>query len=386
VRDELNRLENANLYRRLSLVSKSTKPAVVLIDGIESINLCSNDYLGLSENKIVLARTIKSLKQVSQCSSRLVAGNSSELIKLEKTLADHRKTDRALIYPNGYMANIGVISTLANKSTTIFSDEFNHASIIDGCRLSGARIEIFKHNDLEHLEYLVRSSKSERKIILTETIFSMDGDQSNLKRIHEIALSHNAMTIVDDSHGDFIFDHTHNLRFTSAKGVCMVDVYISSLSKALGCFGGYVAASQQITELLINRSRSFIYSSALPSHLCSSAIAAIPIANRGRLQKKLIENINFFTSNINKIGFRTDSDKSTFRTQIIPLVIGDEKLTMQFSKTLLSNGVFIQAIRYPTVKIGFARLRASITAMLRKEQLSIAIEKIETIGKTLNII
>jgi 7-keto-8-aminopelargonate synthetase-like enzyme len=166
----------------------------------------------------------------------------------------------------------------------------------------------------------------------------------------------------------------------------MVDVYISSLSKALGCFGGYVAASQQITELLINRSRSFIYSSALPSHLCSSAIAAIPIANRGRLQKKLIENINFFTSNINKIGFKTDSDKSTFRTQIIPLVIGDEKLTMQFSKTLLSNGVFIQAIRYPTVKIGFARLRASITAMLRKEQLSIAIEKIETIGKTLNII
>jgi glycine C-acetyltransferase len=386
VRDELNRLENANLYRRLSLVSKSTEPAVVSIDGIESINLSSNDYLGLSENKTVLAMTIKSLKQVSQCSSRLVAGNSNELIKLENTLADHRKTDRALIYPNGYMANIGVISTLANKSTTIFSDEYNHASIIDGCRLSGARIEIFKHNDLEHLERLVGSSKSERKIILTETIFSMDGDQSNLKRIHEIALSHNAMSIVDDSHGDFIFDHTHNLRFTSAKGACMVDVYISSLSKALGCFGGYVAASQEITELLINRSRSFIYSSALPSHLCSSAIAAIPIAYRGKLQKKLIENINFFTSNINKIGFKTDSDKSTFRTQIIPLIIGDEKLTMQFSKTLLSNGIFIQAIRYPTVKLGFARLRASITAMLRKEQLSIAIEKIETIGKRLNII
>lgn len=367
-------------------MSKSTKPAVVLIDGIESINLCSNDYLGLSENKTVLGRTIKSLRQVSQCSSRLVAGNSSELIKLENTLADHRKTDRALIYPTGYMANIGVISTLANKSTTIFSDEYNHASIIDGCRLSGARIEIFKHNDLEHLERLVRSSESERKIILTETIFSMDGDQSNLKRIHEIALSRNAMTIVDDSHGDFIFDHTNTLRFTSAKGVCMVDVYISSLSKALGCFGGYVAASQQIIELLINRSRSFIYSSALPSHLCSSALAAIPIANRGRLQKKLLENINFFTSNLNKIGFKTHSDKSTFRTQIIPLVIGDEKLTVQFSKNLLLNGIFIQAIRYPTVKLGFARLRASITAMLRKEQLSIAIEKIETIGKKLNII
>ena len=208
MRDELFRLNEANLYRRLNLISASKNTAVVLVNGVASINLCSNDYLGLSQNKTVLRMTIESLSQISQCSSRLIAGNSNELSQLENKLADHRKTDRALIYPSGYMANIGVISTLANKLTTIYSDEYNHASLIDGCRLSGARIEIYKHNDLDHLEQLIRNGTSDRKIILTETIFSMDGDRSDLQGIHNIALRHNAITIIDDSHGDFIFDHS----------------------------------------------------------------------------------------------------------------------------------------------------------------------------------
>jgi glycine C-acetyltransferase len=385
VRDELCRLNKANLYRRLNLISASKNTAVVLVNGVASINLCSNDYLGLSQNKTVLRMTIESLSQISQCSSRLIAGNSNELIQLENKLADHRKTDRALIYPSGYMANIGVISTLANKLTTIYSDEYNHASLIDGCRLSGARIEIYKHNDLDHLEQLIRKGTSNRKIILTETIFSMDGDRSDLQGIHNIALRHNAITIVDDSHGDFIFDQAHGPGLASY-GLHVFDVHISSLSKALGCFGGYVAASEQIVELLINRSRPFMYSSGLPSHLCSSALAAIPIAYKGNLQERLMRNVTFFSSKIDHIGFNTESYRSRFRSQIIPLVVGDEKLTMQFSKALLSDGIFMQPIRYPTVQLGKARLRASITATLHLEQLKIALEKIETIGKRLNII
>ena len=360
MKDELCRLDKANLYRRLNLISTSKNVAVILVNGVTEINLCSNDYLGLSQNKTVLRMTIESLSQISQCSSRLIAGNSNELVQLENKLADHRKTDRALIYPSGYMANIGVISTLANKLTTIYSDEYNHASLIDGCKLSGARIEIYKHNDLDHLEQLIRKGTSDRKIILTETIFSMDGDRSDLREIHNIALRHDVITIVDDSHGDFIYDLAPGLRLASDR-LHLVDIHISSLSKALGCFGGYVAASEQVVELLINRSRPFIYSSGLPSHLCSSALAAIPIANKGTLQERLIKNVTFFSSKIDHIGFNTESRRSRFRSQIIPLVVGDEKLAMRFSKDLLSDGIFMQPIRYPTVQLGKARLRASIT-------------------------
>lgn len=385
VKDELCRLNKANLYRRLNLVATNKNTAIVLVNGVESINLCSNDYLGLSQNKTVLKMTIENLNQISQCSSRLLAGNSNELMQLEEKLSDHRKTDRALIYPSGYMANIGVISTLANKFTTIYSDEYNHASLIDGCKLSGARIEIFKHNDLEHLEHIIRKGTSDRKIILTETIFSMDGDRSDLQGIHNIALRHNVITIVDDSHGDFIYDQVPELGVALERRH-LVDVYISSLSKALGCFGGYVAASEQIIELLINRSRSFMYSSGLPSHLCSSALAAIPIATRGNLQEQLKRNVTFFSSRIEHNGFNAKSCRSKFRSQIIPLIVGDEKLTMQFSKALLSDGIFMQPVRYPTVPLGKARLRASITTSLHLKQLKIALEKIETIGKRLNII
>jgi len=282
------------------------------------------------------------------------------------------------------MANIGVISALANKFTTIYSDQFNHASIVDGCKLSGARIAIYRHNDLNHLDELIRMTTSGQKIIITETIFSMDGDRSDLRRIHDIARHHNVITIVDDSHGDFIYE-TGRSRFESY-GLDQVDVHVSSLSKALGCFGGYVAASQEVIELLVNKSRPFIYSSGLPAHLCSAALAAIPIAKKGYLQERLSRNVAFFSSKVDKIGLGNDNSKSRIRSQIIPLIIGDEKKTMQFSKLLLSDGIFIKPIRYPTVQQGKARLRASITATLHKNQLKVALEKIESTGRKLNII
>jgi glycine C-acetyltransferase len=381
--EELCRINNANLYRKLNVVNTDKRSTIVVNGSLESINLSSNDYLGLSRNKTVLKATIKNLCQISQCSSRLIAGNSDELDLLEKKLADHRKSARALIYPSGYMANLGVLSTLANKTTTIYSDEYNHASIIDGCRLSGARIVIYRHNDLDHLDQLIRKSTSDRKILVTETIFSMDGDPSDLRGIHDIARRYNAISVVDDSHGDFIYNDKGKFVLD---GINSVDIYISSLSKALGCFGGYVSASEQVVELLINRSRAFIYSTSLPSHLCSAALAAIPIAERGDLQEQLMKCVAFFSSKVESMGFGNDRAKSSFRSQIIPLVVGDEKKTVEFSKLLLSEGVFIQSIRYPTVQLGKARLRASITTTLDMRQLKIALEKIESIARKLNII
>jgi glycine C-acetyltransferase len=383
VTEELRHINKASLYRKLNVINTDKLSTIVVNGSVESINLSSNDYLGLSRNKAVLKATVNNLCQISQCSSRLIAGNSDELDQLEKKLADHRKSDKTLIYPSGYMANLGVISTLANKSTTIYSDEYNHASIIDGCRLSGARIVIYRHNDLDHLDQLIRKSTSDRKIFVTETIFSMDGDQSDLRAIHELARRHNAITVVDDSHGDFIYDDRGKL---ALEGINSVDVYISSLSKALGCFGGYVSASRQVIEFLINRSRSFIYSTSLPSHLCSAALAAIPIAEQGDLQELLMKKITFFSSKVDSMGFGNVRPKSRFRSQIVPIVVGDEKKTVEFSKLLLSAGIFIQSIRYPTVQFGKARLRASITTSLDTKQLKIALEKIEAIARKLNII
>jgi len=392
IEDELARLEKNNLYRRLKLVSVEKRITTATVDGKENvINLCSNDYLGLSHNKNILKRAIKSLKQISQCSSRLIAGNDPKLINLEEKLAEHCETESSLVYPTGYMANLGVITTLADKYTTILSDELNHASIVDGCRLSGANIKVFRHNDIEQLEHLIDAeSCGRKKIVVTEGLFSMDGDISNLQQICRIAKAQNAITVVDDAHGDFIFGEASasSSRFSgipSYLGVSNdIDVHTSSLSKGLGCFGGYVASTRQIRELLINKSRHFIYTSALPEHLCVSALTAIPIATKGNLQKKLFDNIDFMFRKLSQLGLRLAGKSSS--SQIIPVIIGDEKTAIEFSKRLLDNGIFVQAVRYPTVKKGSARLRISLTALHDKDQLSSAIDSFGTVGKKLMII
>jgi glycine C-acetyltransferase len=392
IEDELARLQKNNLYRRLKLVSVEKRITTATVDGKENvINLCSNDYLGLSRNQNILKRAIISLKQISQCSSRLIAGNDPKLINLEEKLAEHCETESSLVYPTGYMANLGVITTLADKYTTILSDELNHASIVDGWRLSGANIKVFRHNDTEQLEHLIEAeSCGRKKIVVTEGLFSMDGDISNLQQICRIAKAQNAITVVDDAHGDFIFGEASasSSRFSgipSYLGVSNdIDVHTSSLSKGLGCFGGYVASTRQIRELLINKSRHFIYTSALPEHLCVSALTAIPIATKGNLQKKLFDNIDFMFGKLSQLGLRLAGKSSS--SQIIPVIIGDEKTAIEFSKRLLDNGIFVQAVRYPTVKKGSARLRISLTALHDKDQLSSAIDSFGTVGKKLMII
>jgi glycine C-acetyltransferase len=377
VEERLDSLEKSDLYRRLRTVV--VKGPTALVDGKEVIHLCSNDYLGLSQNRLVVKKTIESLEEISQCSSRLIAGNHPKIIQLEKLLADHRRTESALVYPTGYGANLGAVTPLAYKSSTIFSDELNHASIIDACRLSGATIKVFRHNDASHLHELMRQEKG-RKIVITEGIFSMDGDAAKLPEICSIAKENDAITIVDDAHGDFIFGP--GFSGIPAKFKEDVDIHISSMSKGLGCFGGYVATTEPVRELLINTSRQFIYTSALPDHLCSAAIAAVPLAKKGDLQKKLQNNINYFSDAVKKLGFVLGDSTS----QIIPVMIGPEKQAVEFSAEMLRQGVFAQAMRYPTVKKGSARLRVSLTAMHTQKHLNSAIEVFEKAGRKTRII
>jgi glycine C-acetyltransferase len=296
------------------------------------------------------------------------------MIELEDLLADHRRTEAALVYPTGYSANLGAVTTVADKGSTIFSDELNHASIIDACRLSGATVKVFKHNDVDHLHELMHKAKG-RKIVITEGIYSMDGDSAKLPEICTIAKENDAITIVDDAHGDFVFG-PHFSGIPAKFGVD-IDIHVSSMSKGLGCFGGYVATTEHMRELFINTSKQFIYTSALPDHLCAAAIAAIPLVRKGNLQKILYNNISYFTKGIKKLGFALGSSSS----QIIPVLIGSEKAAMDFSNELLRQGVFVQAIRYPTVKKGSARLRISLTAMHGQKHLDAAIDAFEKAGK-----
>jgi glycine C-acetyltransferase len=377
VEEQLNYLERSDLYRRLRTVV--VRGPTAQVDGKEVIHLCSNDYLGLSQNRQVIRKTVQALKEVSQCSSRLIAGNHPKIIELDGLLAGHRRTESALVYPTGYSANLGAVTAVADKSSTIFSDELNHASIIDACRLSGATVKVFRHNDANHLHELMHRAKG-RRIVITEGIFSMDGDTARLPEICSIAKEHDAITIVDDAHGDFIFGP--GFSGIPAKFKADVDIHVSSMSKGLGCFGGYVAAAGPVRELLINTSRQFIYTSALPDHLCSAAIAAIPIAKKGGLQKKLQKNISYFSAAMNKLGFVLGGSAS----QIIPVMVGQEKRAVEFSAELLRQGVFAQAVRYPTVKKGSARLRVSLTAMHTQKHLDSAIDVFEKTGRKTGII
>lgn len=347
-----------------------TKGPYITFKDKKLINLCSNDYLGLVTNSM----TNKQL----QSSSRLVAGNDSSFKILEEKLAHHKSQKSALIFPTGYMANLGAISTIARKGDVIFSDELNHASIIEACRLSGAKITVYKHNDLIDLERKVKQ-KQNRNFIVTEGVFSMDGDFANLKEISQIALKNDAILILDDAHGDFVVGEdgkgTGKLFGVEKK----IDLYTSSLSKGLGAFGGYVSSTNEVVDFLINNSKSFIYTSALPNILVDLALKRFN-SNREKQRKKLWQNIRHMHSGLRSLGYEVNSP-----SQIIPIIIGNEKFALEFGKYLFKNGIFVQPIRYPTVKINMARMRISITAWLSKNQIEKSLDVLEQAGKKFRI-
>ena len=344
---ELARIKKNNLHRKLQY--GKAQGAHIIIKGKKLINLSSNDYLGIPLTKIQTNQL--------QSSSRLVSGNDESYKKLESKLAKHKSQQNSLIYPTGYMANLGSISAIASKGDLILSDELNHASIIESCKLSGAKISIYKHNDMDDLAQKIKK-QGKNKFVITEGVFSMDGDVSSLKEITEISQKTNAITIVDDAHGDFVIGKDGKgtpEHFNVAK---KIDLYISSLSKGLGSFGGYVTSQNNVIDLCINKSKSFIYTSALPSFLVQHSIKRIE-SDRETQKKKLENNVEKLARGLRTIGYEIKSN-----TQIIPIILGNEKLAMDFGKFLSANGIFAQPIRYPTVPKNQARLRISVTAWL----------------------
>ncbi|HEY4679720.1 MAG TPA: pyridoxal phosphate-dependent aminotransferase family protein [Nitrosarchaeum sp.] len=350
---ELEQIKQNGLYRKLKY-GKSNQ-ANITINGKRLLNLCSNDYLGISVTKI-------KIKQM-QSSSRLVSGNDESYKILEDKLAKHKSQQNSLIYPTGYMANLGSITAIAKKGDLILSDELNHASIIESCKLAGTKISIYKHNDMEDLNKKLKQ-KGKNKFVITEGVFSMDGDFSKLKEITEIAEKSNAVTILDDAHGDFVVGGdgkgTPNYFNVTKK----IDLYISSLSKGLGSFGGYVSSQNNVIDLCINKSKSFIYTSALPSFLVEYSLKRFE-SNREKQRKKLENNTNLLAKGLKQIGYQIDS-----KTHIIPIIVGKEKTAMNFGEFLFERGVFVQPIRYPTVPKDKARLRISVTAWLSRKDIN----------------
>ena len=369
VNNQLDKIKKADLYREMRY--GHVNGPHIIIRNKSLLNLCSNDYLGIhiSDN----------LSGQMQSSSRLVSGNDVSFQILEKKLAKHKSQEGSLIFPTGYMANIGAISTLIEKNDLIISDELNHASIIEACKITAAKILIYKHNDMDDLSSKLNHS-NKRKFVLTEGIFSMDGDFADLKKIIEVAEKKNAITILDDAHGDFTIGRdgkgTPN-HFDVAK---KIDLYVSSLSKGLGSFGGYVATQRNIIDLLINKSKSFIYTSALPSFLVEHSLNKFN-SNREKQRKKLWKNVKFLSSGLKQIGYNFSST-----THIIPIIIGNEKIALEFGKYLFRKGIYAQPIRYPTVPHNKARIRISVTAWFSKNQIEDALDVFESAARKFEIV
>jgi glycine C-acetyltransferase len=356
VDSEIEQIKKNNLYRKLRY-GKSNQ-GYITINKKKLLNLCSNDYLGIPVTKI-------QIKQM-QSSSRLISGNDESYKEIEEKLANHKSKQASLIYPTGYMANLGAIATIAKKGDLILSDELNHASIIESCKITGSQISIYRHNNIEDLNKKLKQN-GKNKFVITEGVFSMDGNLSKLKEITEITTKTGAISILDDAHGDFVLGQdgkgTGNYLGVAKK----IDVYISSLSKGLGSFGGYVASQSNVIDLCINKSKSFIYTSALPSFLVDYSLQRFN-TNREKQRKKLIKNIFRLARGLRQIGYQIDS-----KTHIIPIIVGKEETAINFGRFLFEKGIFVQPIRYPTVPKNKARLRISVTAWLSKNEIDDAL-------------
>jgi glycine C-acetyltransferase len=365
---KLSGIKKNNLLRNLQ--DSHVEKQFIKQNGRKLLNFSSNDYLGIKSGKMRHAQF--------QSSSRLVSGNDTSFSLLEKKLARHKSQEQAIIFPTGYMANLGMITSIATKHDTIFSDELNHASIVEACKLSGSKIKIFKHNDIGDLERKVQKTKG-KKILITEGVFSMDGDWSKLNEICQVSEKHGMITVLDDAHGDFVLgkDGKGTANFFDVEK--KIDLYVSSLSKGLGSFGGYVCGKKKLIDLCINTSKTFIYTSALPSSINQYSLNRFN-SKREIYREKLWGKINLFHKRLEEIELHTTST-----SQIIPIIIGNEKKAMEFSKFLRINGIFAQAIRYPTVKKDQARIRISITGWLSNKEIEYSIQILEKAKRKFNL-
>ena len=375
---ELNDLDQLGMRRTLRTVDGQGPRAVV--DGREVLLLCSNNYLGLAGHPALLEAAVAATWRYGAGSgaSRLVSGTLPPHARLEERLAAFKGTQGALLFNSGYAANTGILQGLFGPDDVIFSDELNHASLIDGCRLSRARSVVYPHGDHHALERLMVSEAPHRKgrwLIVTDGVFSMDGDLAPLPALCDLKERFDALLMVDDAHGTGVLG-AHG-RGTGEELGCLerIDLHMGTLGKALGCAGAYLAAPRPVIDTLINRSRPFIFSTSLPPATPAAALAALDLVEGdegARLRASLRHNRDFFASRLRAAGL----DLLQSATQIVPILIGEPALTMAITGRLLSRGIFLQGIRPPTVPEGTCRLRATVMATHDPAELQQAAELI----------
>jgi glycine C-acetyltransferase/8-amino-7-oxononanoate synthase len=370
IEQHLAELEELGLYRRMRLIS-GPQGARVLLDGKPVLVMCSNNYLGLADHPRVREAAADAARRwgVGSSGSRLISGNMTVHRRLEQRLAEFKGTDAALLFGSGYLANTGIIPTLANEGDVVFSDELNHASIVDGCRLSRADIFIYDHGDLEHLSWGLRQARGRGSLIVTDSVFSMDGDYAPLEGIVNLAKEHDARVMVDEAHATGCVG-PGGRGLVAALGLTNeVDLIVGTLGKALGSYGAYAACDTSMARFLINSARSFIYSTAPAPPVAAAAAEALEILiEQPRRVERLRQNTSLFRRELIKHGFEVDDNG----TQIVPLITGDAQRAMQMTEMALERGVFVQAIRAPTVSPELCRLRVSVMASHTAEELRTA--------------
>ena len=365
MKQKIKQLKKKNLYREFRTITTSCS-SIVKFKSKEYIMLASNNYFGLNTHPKVITAAKKALDKygTGNTASRLIV-NLDLHEELEKEIAKYKKCQAALVYSSGYAVNIGIISSLVDKGDVILSDKLNHASIIDGCRLSKADIVVYKHCDVKDLETKLTKSKNKKILVITDSVFSMDGDIAPLKDIINLKKTYSFLFMVDDAHATGIL----NTNFKE------IDIHMGTLSKALASQGGYVAGSKELIDFLRNTSRSFMFSTGISPANAAAALAALKIIKKDKkLKANLLKNADYLRNGLKKLGFQVGGE-----LQIISLIIGNNKKTMQFQKLLEKDGIFVTGIRPPTVPI--ARLRISVMATHTKEQLDKALRSFKRINK-----
>jgi glycine C-acetyltransferase/8-amino-7-oxononanoate synthase len=383
VADRLDDLRDAGLHRRLRLIDSPQGPRVTL-DGAEVLLLCSNNYLGLADHPRVRQAAADAAERfgAGAGASRLISGNMSIHERLERRLADFAGYEAALLFGSGYLANLGTVSALVGHGQVVFSDELNHASLIDGCRISRAERFVYRHRDLEHLAWGLQKAGDRGALIVTDAIFSMDGDVAPISGLVELARRNGCRLLVDEAHaiGSLGPDGRGAVAEAGLEGE--VDLVIGTLGKTLGSYGAYVCASAEVVELLTNVARPFIFSTALPPPAVGAAIAALGILES---QPGMVEHLRLNGDTLREALAQSGLDAGPSRTQIVPIVVGDAANAMALCERALERRVFAQAIRPPTVPEGTSRLRLSVMANHRPNDLRAAARVIAAAAAELGI-
>ncbi|HYR52478.1 MAG TPA: glycine C-acetyltransferase [Candidatus Dormibacteraeota bacterium] len=383
--DAIQELKRDGLYRTLRELEGEQLPRA-RFDGREVINLSSNNYLGLTTHPKLREAAIQAVRTLGAGSGsvRTIAGTMKLHMDLERRIAAFKKTEASVVFQSGFAANAGTVSALLGKEDLIISDELNHASIIDGARLSRAQIRVFPHRDVEALERLLEETRDvKRRLVITDGVFSMDGDIAPLPRIAALARAHGAIMMIDDAHSSGVLGKAGRGTVDHFEIHGQVDIQVGTLSKAIGVLGGYVCGSKSLIEYLYHRARPFLFSTSHPPAVAAACLAAFDVLEQEPERiERLWTNTKRFKAGLARLGFNT----GTSETPITPILVGEADLAMRFSDRLFERGVFAQGIGYPTVAKGKARLRTIVTATHSDEDLDQALMILGEVGRTLGVV